>query len=77
MELKPRAAVAALQTVEQHMPKSLKTSPVSKTEVQWKYVRNLFFGQKVLDELRILMRLSSDAQHAAERAKDRSAVCMN
>lgn len=59
------------------MPKSLKTSPDSKTEVQWKYVRNLFFGQKVLDELRILMRLSSDAQRATDHAKDRRAVCMN
>jgi hypothetical protein len=58
------------------MPKTLKLSPAPKTEVQWKYVRNLFFGQKVLDELRILMRLSSEAAVASDN-KDRRAICTN
>jgi hypothetical protein len=63
--------------MEQLMPKTLKISPASKTDLQWKYVRNLFFGQKVLDELRILMRLSSSPVHPGDEAKERRAVCTN
>ena len=59
------------------MPKTLRTIPTSKTEVQWKYVRNLFFGQKVLDELRILMRLSADTQNVVNDQKARRVICTN
>jgi hypothetical protein len=76
MELKPGLLTQPYKIVEQLMPKTLKTSPVSKTEMQWKYIRNLFFGHKVLDELRILTRLSSDAARSGAD-KDRRAICSN
>lgn len=77
MELNPGLLKSNPGKLEQHMPKTLRTIPASKTEVQWKYVRNLFFGQKVLDELRILMRLSADTRHAGADQKTRRAICTN
>ncbi len=41
--------------------------------MQWKYIRNLFFGQKVLDELRILMRLSGGETQSSS-SKERRAL---
>ena len=44
--------------MDQCTAKAQKTNSGAQSQIQWKYIRNLFFGQKVLDELRILMRLA-------------------
>jgi hypothetical protein len=77
MELEPGLPTVTQQNMEKLMPKNLKTSPTCKTDLQWKYVRNLFFGHKVLDELRILTRLSSEAARPDQAARERRAICTN
>ncbi|HUR46321.1 MAG TPA: hypothetical protein VMZ27_10645 [Candidatus Saccharimonadales bacterium] len=57
------------------MARTQKTNSVAQSKMQWKYIRNLFFGQKVLDELRILMRLSNDDTQSPSPKERRIASC--
>lgn len=59
--------------MDQCMAKAQKTNSGSQSQMQWKYIRNLFFGQKVLDELRILMRLSGGETQSSS-SKERRAL---
>jgi hypothetical protein len=61
--------------MDQFMAKAQKTNSGSQSQMQWKYIRNLFFGQKVLDELRILMRLSGGDTHSSPSKERRAASC--
>ena len=59
--------------MDQCMAKAQKTNAAS--QIQWKYIRNLFFGQKVLDELRILMRLSGGENQSSSTKERRALSC--
>jgi hypothetical protein len=59
--------------MDQCMAKAQKTNAGS--QIQWKYIRNLFFGQKVLDELRILMRLSGGENQSSSAKARRALSC--